>query len=109
MNIQMTDQQWQHQFELMKKQTPPSHEHLLPNMPREHISYDLLGNKHYDGYSNWQTYCSYINDVLRQIRKGGIDYCYYIYQIQELVRFEPVRLHTRYLPDEQYWVVWLEQ
>ena len=63
-------------------------------------------NQEYDGITNWQSYCAYINDILRNIRKGGYDYCYYGYQIVELLKFHYNDLRTRYC--DGYWKVWLE-
>lgn len=104
----MTDRQWQIKFSYMRSNTRPSKQRQLADTPWEHISHDAFGNKRYDGYSNWQTYCAFINDVLRQLRKSRTDFCYYTYQIQELLRFEPDCLQTKYFPEDQYWAVWLE-
>ena len=64
-------------------------------------------NGTYHGLTNWQSYCSYINDVLRNIRKGQVDYCYYIYQILDLLKFHYSDLKTKYC--DGYWEVWLER
>ena len=61
----------------------------------------------YYGCTSWQSYCSYINDVLNNIRMGQIDYCYYIFQIMELARFHYNTLRTKYC--DGYWEVWLER
>ena len=63
----------------------------------------------YDGETVYQRYCRYINDVLSEIRKGNHDYCYYCYQIRDLLRFEHNRLRTKYYPDGQYVEVWLDR
>lgn len=51
--------------------------------------------------------CAYINDVLKNIRNGQVDYCYFIYQIMELLKDYPVALRTRYR--DGYWEVWLSK
>lgn len=35
------------------------------------------------------SYCSTLNDILKNIRKGGEDYCYFVYQIADLLSVEP--------------------
>lgn len=54
----------------------------------------------YHGDTQYQYYCRYINDILWSIRHGKVDYCYYIYQIAELLRFEHDRLQAVYLEQE---------
>ena len=72
----LTDERWQKEFELRK---------LFVTQYGKKVK--LLGGKHskesgvwteetngqYDGQTNWQSYCSYINDILRRIRKGRTD------------------------------------
>ena len=61
----------------------------------------------YHGTTNWQEYCSFINDMLRNIRAGQVDYCYFIYQIMDLLKFHYNDLKTKYC--DGYWEVWLER
>lgn len=61
----------------------------------------------YDGKTNWQEYCNFINSILDNIRLGQIDYCYYIYQIMQLTKFHYDKLKTKYC--DGYWEVWLEK
>ena len=60
----------------------------------------------YYGTTNYQEYCSFINDILSNIRSGQIDYVYYIYQITDLLKFHYDTLKTRYC--DGYWEVWLD-
>lgn len=60
----------------------------------------------YPGCTNYQEYCSYINDVLSNIRAGQKDYGYFIYQIMDLAKFHYHDLRTKYC--DGYWEVWLE-
>lgn len=39
--------------------------------------------------TTYEYYRKFINDVLHTIRGGKSDYCYELYQIKELLRFEP--------------------
>ena len=73
-----------------------------------YLSYLSKGNNidtTQDGY-----YCNYINDVLRNIRNGERDYCYHIYQVTELIKFEP-KLNTMLVHKNgmDYIEVWLEK
>ena len=52
----------------------------------------------YCGETQWNRYCEFINSVLKSIRSGEEDYCFYPYQIAELLRFEQ-GLKAEYLPD----------
>lgn len=42
-----------------------------------------------------QYYRIFINDILRNIRSGGADYCYRWYQVKELLRFHKHSLQCR--------------
>lgn len=69
----------------------------------------LAEGEEYQGETNYQSYCRYLNDVLTSIRLGGTEYCYYIYQIADLLKFEP-NLKTRFCGGDElspYIEVWL--
>lgn len=105
----LTEERWQKEFELRKRFVVPYGKNvklLGGKHSRESGVWAEETNRQYDGQTNWQSYCSYINDVLRRIRKGQTDYCYYIYQIMDLVKFHPNNLKTKYC--DGYWEVWLE-
>lgn len=59
----------------------------------------------YHGKTQYQSYCDFINDILKNIRSGGLDYCYYIYQIADLLRYEP-NLKSKWEPDG-YFLIWI--
>ena len=40
-------------------------------------------------------YKKFISDISNNIKKGNIDYCYYDYQIKELLKYHPFNLQTR--------------
>lgn len=104
--IGWTDEKWQEYFKIMKLKSPhigdPAYRKLRrqPYRPKE--------GETYTGETNYTSYCSFINDVLYNIRLGNLDYCYYIYQISELIRFHP-NLKSRYIPDNlaPHFEVWL--
>lgn len=63
----------------------------------------------YKGETQYTRYKKFINDILKVIRKGEVDYAYYIYQIEDLLRYEP-NLKTKYVRDNSdfsYFEVWL--
>jgi len=101
----LTDKTWQQELAIRKL-----HITLHKNIKRlsggffKESTADL---KEYHGTSNWQSYCAYINDVLRNIRSGKIDWCYFDFQILDLLKFHYDDLRTRYCGG--YWEVWLEK
>jgi len=102
----LTDKEWQNEFALMKLYITPNNKKITRmggkfSRGQEKVSED----REYDGVTNWQSYCSYINDVLRNIRKGNHDFCYYQYQLVDLLKFHYDNLRTRYC--DGYWEVWL--
>lgn len=100
----MTNCQWQERFQLMRACTPPSSFHKMRKGPWD----SAPKGEGYNGETQYKYYASTINDILEQIRLGHREYCYYCYQIQDLLRFEHDRLCTKYIPQEEYWEVWLE-
>lgn len=107
----LTDETWQKEFEIRKMFVTP-----YKNGSTKKLSgaqYQKCGNWNeerdgvYQGATNWQEYCAYINDVLQNIRTGKVDYCYYIFQITDLLKFHYDDLQTRYC--DGYWEVWLDK
>ena len=106
----LTDKRWQEELSLRKLYITP-YSNDVRKMGRRHSrdvrSWDTETDGAYQGMTNWQQYCSYINSVLETIRKGECDYCYYKYQIMDLLRFHYNSLRTKYC--DGYWEVWLER
>lgn len=106
----MTDEKWQKEIKIRKTFITPYPNNITKmtgKYSKESGKWNEESNGTYYGCTNWQSYCSYINDVLRNIRKGKIDYCYYIYQILDLLKFHYSDLKTKYC--DGYWEVWLEK
>lgn len=110
----MTDEKWQQRFavmRLMTKQTKLKRMSVAKaNLISGHKDSDEFA---YHGETLYSTYCSFINGVLSTIRGNGAespkhDYCYYIYQITDLLKFEHDRLRTKYLPEYECFEVWLD-
>lgn len=107
----LTDKKWQEEFEIRKLFVTPYKDgkcRILSNKySKESGTWNSESNGTYYGCTSWQHYSSYINDVLRNIRAGQVDYCYYVYQILDLLKFHFNDLKTRYR--DGYWEVWLEK
>ena len=106
----MTDEKWQKEFNLRKMFITP-YPKDIKKLKGQHSKESGMWNEEtqgtYHGCTSWQSYCSYINDILNNIRSGQVDYCYYIYQILDIVKFHYNDLKTRYR--DGYWEVWLER
>lgn len=98
------DDAWQDYFSLLKLSVTPSKN---KNMHRPKPCRCYIGE--YKGETNVEAYVRYINDVLKQIRAGYPDYCYFVHQIADLLKFEHDNLRTRYIPDGDFVAVWLEK
>lgn len=106
----MTDEKWQKEFNLRKMFITP-YPKDIKKLKGQHSKESGAWNEEtqgiYHGCTGWQSYCSYINDILNNIRSGQVDYCYYIYQILDLAKFHYNTLKTKYC--DGYWEVWLER
>lgn len=106
----MTDEKWQKEFNLRKLFITP-HPKEVTKLKGKYSKESGMWNEKtqgtYYGCTTWQSYCSYINDILKNIRAGQIDYCYYIYQILDLLKFHLNDLRTKYC--DGYWEVWLKR
>lgn len=107
----LTDKKWQKEIEIRKLFIQPYKDGHTKKLTGKYAiesgkwSEEIHGK--YLGCTNWQSYCTYINDILRNIRAGQVDYCYFIYQILDLLKFHFNDLKTRYR--DGYWEVWLDK
>ena len=105
----MTDEEWQEYFsELRDKIKPCSKKRMKTAYSIWINGYKDITYFTYCGDTEWQYYCKFINSVLSAIRRGENDYCYHIYQISDLLRFEHDRLKAVWLPNHQCFEVSLE-
>lgn len=103
----LTNEKWQKEFAIRKLFVTPSRNNKMQGKySRGSEIWNAERDGNYDGYTNWQSYCRYINDILSNIKAGQVDYCYYIYQIMDLLKFHCNDLRTRYC--DGYWEVWLD-
>lgn len=105
----MTDEKWQLEFEL-RKRFIKKHDIHIKRFGRLYTRMTGTWNEEngkFQGDTNYKYYCSYMNDVLKNIKCGKVDYCYFIYQITDLYRFDfgTRELKTKYC--DGYWEVWL--
>lgn len=100
--VEMTDKEWQDYFnELRSKIKPCLERRMKTSYPIWVNGYRSITYFSYRGNTEWQYYCKFINSVLNTIRNGECDYCYHIYQISDLLRFEHDRLKAAWLPEYQ--------
>lgn len=105
----LTNEKWQKEFNIRKLFITPYPKEvtkLKGQYSKESGMWNEETQGTYYGCTSWQSYCSFINDILNNIRNGQVDYCYYIFQILDLVQFHYEDLRTKYCDD--YWEVWLE-
>lgn len=105
----LTDEKWQKEFSVRKMFITPYSKNITKLKGKNLVESGKWNEETqgtYHGRTNWQEYCAYINDVLKNIRSGQTDYCYFIYQIMELAKFHFDDLRTKY--KDGYWEVWLE-
>lgn len=89
----MTDTEWQDYFARMKMIVEPTNEKQMCLRPFRSI----YENGVYKGDTQAMRYRQFINSVLKTIRSGEVDYAFYIYQISDLLRYEP-NLQAKWLP-----------
>lgn len=90
-----TNKEWLSDFENLKRTVIPAQEDRMREIP------DTSSYGSYYGKTQYQNYCSFINNILRNIRRGEVDYCYYIYQIADLLKYEKERLEVQWLQFER--------
>lgn len=111
--VGLTNEKWQKEFNVRKLFITP-YDKSIKSLGGKYSKESGIWHENsgtYYGATNWQHICSHINDILKNIRAGQVDYCYYIYNIMELAKFHYDDLRTKYHPcdDCGYWEVWLER
>ena len=69
---------------------------------------DEWGEYEMDKTTDYHRYCMFINQTLREIRSNKVAYCYFYYQIGQLLKFHK-NLHTKFNERGRYWEVWLDE
>ena len=109
-NPLMTDKQWQEYFNVMKLSIQQSKDRRMKAPPSPIIVNHYISDSQspYCGETQYTKYRNYINSVLSAIRKGECDYCYFTYQIADLLKYEHDNLKTLWLPEYGCFRVWLD-
>lgn len=99
----MTDAEWQKLFAQMKADIKPACERYMTKPGTTPIK----DGDEYRGETTAVRYKQFINGILRTIRQGELDYCYYIYQIRDLLIYEP-RLKAEWSQGDECFEVSIE-
>lgn len=106
----LTDEKWQEELSVRKLYITPcdkKHKRMGGRYSQDVKKWNDDTGIQYYGATDWQRYVAHINDILNVIRSGKVDYCYYVYQILDLLKFHYNDLHAKYI--DGYWEVWLEK
>lgn len=108
-NPLMTNTQWQEYFNIMKLSIQQSkNKRMKASSSPIVVNHYMADNQFtYCGETQWTKYRNYINSVLSAIRKGEYDYCYFVYQIADLLKYEHDNLRTLWMPEYGCFQVWL--
>lgn len=108
--LQLTDDIWQKIINQIKINIEPldngKNKKMVVRLSRAIMN--EWGEYEEDQTPDWKRYCLFINSVLEDIRAGEISYCFYSYQIAQLLTFHKDTLQTRYDSTEKCWEVWLK-
>lgn len=96
----MTDAEWQEYFARMKMIIQPSNEKQMKLHPCRSVYEDGV----YKGDTQAMRYKQFINGILKTIRSGEVDYAFYIFQISDLLRYEP-NLKAQWLSNSECFMV----
>lgn len=89
----MTDEDWQIEFAELKRTVPYSGRSTMPSTMGKPRSRQLcVTDNIIDRYS------VFINEALKAVRSAQVDFCYHVYQVVDLLRYEPDLL-SEYLPE----------
>lgn len=109
----MTNEQWQQYFYILKQIIPQGKEKRMKSRFFKSTVNGVTENSEYSGETSYVYYCQFINGVLKTIRGSSCeppqhDYCYFIYQIVDLLKFEHDRLNVVWKPHYDCFEVWLD-
>lgn len=110
----MTDEQWQEYFAAMKLMVKQGKEKKMRSSSGKLVINGYSVECEYHGETSYTRYCQFINSVLKTIRGSrselpAHDYCFFIYQIADLLRFEHDNLNVVWRPNDKCFEVWLDK
>ena len=95
---EMTADQWQACFSAIKSHTKQIRHRTMTSYSDINAFYGNLYNSHIIDDAMFERYSQFVNDILKSIRAGREDYCFYVYQIADLLQFEHDRLIAEWIP-----------
>ena len=107
---ELTDRIWQKIFYQLKENNIPYIDGEKKYMKANYTlkaSINEFGEFEIDITSDYKRYCLFINQTLREIRNKNKGYCYYYYQICQLLKYH-ANLKSRYNAFDRYWEVWID-
>ena len=109
--LELNNRIWQRIFFQLKTTTIPyingEKKHMSSRTSRAVL--DEWGDYEIDKTTDYNRYCNFINQSLQEIRSGNTCYCYFYYQIGQLLKFHKDNLRTKFNELGKYWEVWLEK
>lgn len=100
----MTAPEWDNFFAFMKSHIKPRKTKYMTKPDAIHVT----GNEEYHGETEAWRYRNFINDILKSVRHGKIDYCFYVFQVRDLLKYEP-HIMVRYLENSDCFCVSYEE
>ena len=101
---------WQMYFDKLRDKIKPSNSKYMPAV-RLPLVNGCRSNDyftHYDG-TQWVYYRNFINSILRSIRHGKCDYCYHVFQVADLLKYEHDNLKVEWIPKYECFKVSLKK
>lgn len=115
-DVNMTNEQWQEYFFKMKQMVNQGEYEQMTSCAAAISTNGYLINieSENDDTVPYERYCQFINSILCTIRGSeseppAHDYCFFIYQIADLLRFEHDRLNVIWLQNDKCFEVWLDE
>ena len=100
----MTAMEWDDFFTFMKAHIKPRKTKYMTKPDALHIT----GEADYHMETEAWRYRGFINNVLKSVRLGEVDYCFYVFQVRDLLKYEP-RITVRYLENADCFCVSYEE
>ena len=94
----MTSDQWGECFNEIKKHIKQIKHRTITSYNDVNTFFGSLYNSHISSDDTFERYSQFINGILKTIRAGREDYCFYVYQIADLLQFEHEHLIAEWIP-----------
>ena len=104
----MTAEEWGECFNSMRSLVKPAKRRTMNAAKDVNTFFSDMCHAQITSDVLFERYSQFINDVLKTIRSGRVDYCFYIYQIADLLQYEHDRLVAEWIPRWQCFKVSLK-